>query len=235
MYTFLDHAEILKSMIWMSNRARKMHIKNGKRTRSKDRYILISKTKNPLTGKKDIWWSSTQGSEKENTFTIDDLINIVIIDLNNSYVSRGTDIFHQTNGCPMGGFLSAIYANVKCAYDEFNFLKDNRMLQKKIFGIRQMDDLFLMIAYTKNDLASLNRAIRIKNNFLQKNKVYKGGLELEEQKYIHINKNTSKHDFAGTNIYITQPDHGPIEIICKPMNKNLENILSETDKNFLGT
>ena len=155
MYTFLDHDQIVEAVIWMCNRAKKTHVGKGKRTRSDDKFITISKFKDANTGKKQIKWASTQGSEEEYTFTIDDLILVVLYDLNNSYQSRGKDIFLQKYGCPIGGFLSAIYANVKCAYDEFMFMKEERANVRNMYGIRQMDDLILFKAYDNRSGVSL--------------------------------------------------------------------------------
>ena len=59
------------------------------------------------------------------TTTLDDeVMTVVDIDLKYTYQTRGSDIFLQKHGCPIGGYLSAIYANVKCAFDEFNFMKN---------------------------------------------------------------------------------------------------------------
>ena len=55
------------------------------------------------------------------------------------------------------------------------------MQKRRIYGIRQVDDLLLFIAYDKRSDESLRQAKTWKNAFLN-NRVYKGGLELEEQK-----------------------------------------------------
>ena len=142
----------------MCGRAWKLHEKKGKRTRSRDIYIVISKFKNTDDGKKKIIrFSSSRGSQDEYTFTKDDLINIVTFDLNTSYQTRGKDVLHQTHGCPIGGFLSAIYANVKCAYDEFKFLREIKHLKKRVYGIRQMDDLILFISYKMGIIYHLSK------------------------------------------------------------------------------
>ena len=53
---------------------------------------------------------------------------------------------------PGGGLLSALYANVTCAYQEHQFLsKYKNTLTKHMTGIRQMDDLILFIHHEKND------------------------------------------------------------------------------------
>src|SRR4051794_13480662 len=142
---------------------------------------------------------------------------IVMYDLGNSYQSRGKDVFLQIYGCPIGGFLSAIYANIKCAHDEFLFLQ---RIRPYIYAIRQMDDLILFIAYDNNRIDSEKRALMIKNQVLEKDSAYKGGLELEEQHYEQIDNFTTRHKFAGTNIYIHQPPEDNIYIFCTPLNKN---------------
>jgi hypothetical protein len=68
-----------------------------------------------------------------------------------------------------------------------------------------MDDLILFIAYDNNRIDSEKRALMIKNQVLEKDSAYKGGLELEEQHYEQIDNFTTRHKFAGTNIYIHQP------------------------------
>jgi hypothetical protein len=120
-----------------------MHEAKGKRTRRKENYILISKFKNADTGKKYVRWSGVVGDEDHYTFSLDDLILIVMYDLRNSYQSRGKDVFLQIYGCPIGGFLSAIYANVKCAYDEFLFL------QRIKFHINNRNKYWKKTAHTK--------------------------------------------------------------------------------------
>src|ERR1051325_4227774 len=226
MYSYLDHDQIIQAIIWMCGRAKKMHEAKGKRTRRKENYILISKLKNADTGKKYVRWSGVVGDEDHYTFSLDDLILIVMYDLRNSYQSRGKDVFLQIYGCPIGGFLSAIYANVKCAYDEFLFLQRIKFHINNIYGIRQMDDLILFIAYDGNSPNSEERALAIKKQVLEKDCAYKGGLELEEQQYDQIDNVTTRHKFAGTNIYVHQPTNDNIYIFCAPLNKNREAINS---------
>ena len=55
---------------------------------------------------------------------------------------------------------------------------------------------------------------------MEKDSAYKGGLELEEQHYEQIDGFTTRHKFAGTNIYIHQPPEDNIYIFCTPLNKN---------------
>ena len=153
---------------------------------------------------KSIRWSSSIGNDDEYTFAIDGLINIVTVDLANAYQCRGKDILNQIHGCPIGGFLSAIYANVKCAFDEHMFLNKIGTLRNRLFGIRQMDDLLLFIAYKDNDHLSLTEAHTLKKHVLAINVTYKGGLELEEQECVKANKYISVHKFSGNLITVIQ-------------------------------
>ena len=229
MYTNLDHTQIIEAVIWLCLRAKRLHTNVGKRTRSEDNYIIISKFKNSADGrKKTIRWSAFRGNdEEEYTFTIDDLVTIISIDLTYSYQSRGKDVFLQTHGCPIGGFLSAIYANVKCAYDEMKFFSDIGPFRDRIYGIRQMDDLILWIAYHRDSLISLTQAKALKERILKYDKTYKGGLELEEQGFNTIDNFTTEHNFAGTIITVRQPSDNTFHLTCKPLNKNLDSVYND--------
>ena len=123
----------------------------------------------------------------------------------------------------MGGLLSAIYANVKCAYDEVNFIHKIGIKHNKFFGIRQMDDLILWISYTKGDQKSYEEALSLKNTVLTNNKVYTGGLELEEQDFTHISDTYTVHKFAGTVIHCHY--YNKIYFVVHTLNRNSESIL----------
>ena len=82
---------------------------------------------------------------------------------------RGEDILKQKHGCPIGGFLSCIYANIKCAKDEYDFLNSLKVHKRRIYGIRQVDDLLLFIAFDNAPPESLREA-----NTWKHNGVYKG-------------------------------------------------------------
>ena len=126
-------------------------------------------------------WSSSRGSDTEFTCTLEDIITVVTIDLHYCYQRRGNDILLQSKGCPIGGFLSAIYANITCSYYEFNFMNKISQVKKRIYGIRQVDDLILFIAYNPCIPSTRDTANIIKNTVVRTNYVYRGGLELEEQ------------------------------------------------------
>ena len=73
-------------------------------------------------------WAEREADEDYFSFTLDDILNIVTLDLQFTYQIRGEHIFKQKHGCPIGGFLSCIYANIKCAKDEYDFLNEKRRL-----------------------------------------------------------------------------------------------------------
>jgi hypothetical protein len=185
----------------------------------------MSKTKDSNTKKHNIVWAYTVGDETQITATFDDIFTVVMIDLNNTYQTRGYDIFLQKHGCPIGGFLSAIYANTKCAHDEHNFFTKHQNVKHRIYGIRQMDDLILWIAFRRNDNRSKTKAEEIKNTIL--NATYTGGLQLEEQPYETLTNGTTIHKFAGT--IITVKRNKGVTLICEPFLKN-GLAISETGK-----
>ena len=100
--------------------------------------------------------------------------------------------------------MSSIYANIKCAKDEFDFIKSLGPTKKRIYGIRQVDDLFLMIAYSHDDPGSYRLALNYKRTILRDGGVYKGGLILEEQEHLKTEYKVSHHKFAGTIITVDQ-------------------------------
>jgi len=148
--------------------------------------------------------------------SLDDILTVVDIDLRYTYQTRGNDIFLQTHGCPIGGYLSAIYANVKCAFDEFNFMKTLGSIKSRVYGIRQMDDLILWIAYERGNPTSIQEARTIRKRILRYDNAYKGGLELEVQDYEMNVDGTSKHKFAGTYIW-TRYVNGKLHLECEPL------------------
>ena len=158
MFTNLKHDQIVEAIIWLFEKAKKAYTRKSRSARiAKNVYILIAKARDEK-GKKYVCWSTSKGSDEYYTYTVDDILNIVLIDLNLCYQKCGQAIFKQTHGCPIGGFLSPIYANIKCAKDEFDFMNRAGKLKERIAGIRQVDDLLLMIAYSHKDPISYREA-----------------------------------------------------------------------------
>ena len=130
----------------------------------------------------------------------------------------------------IGGCLSGIYANVKCAFDEYNFLTTQERNGIRIYGIRQMDDLCCWVSFNTTDDNSRKEAEKIKERILQREGVYKGGLILEEQS-VSIEGNTFRHKFSGTEIIGTVRTTRPM--YCKTRNKNWESLLQTGKQKIL--
>src|SRR5690348_6438933 len=110
-------------------------------TRNDNKYLLLAKTKDK-DDKRTIKWSAYEDNDQY-IFSLDDLITIVTLDLDNGYQSRGPYVQAKT-WMPYRGILSPIYANVKCAHDKYLFFqKYNHTFKHRVCGIRQMDDLIL--------------------------------------------------------------------------------------------
>lgn len=131
-------------------------------------------------------------------FTLADLYSIIEYDLDNSYSQVGNQLMKQPKGCPMGGLLSAFYANTTCSYHENSFLNKER-LADHIYGIRQMDDLTLFIAHAKGDADRTTNNTRIKHE-IQYN-MYKGGLEATLEAPDIDSPTKYIHKFAGHEIH----------------------------------
>ena len=95
------------------------------------------------------WGKDYSETNKYITFSFKQLIKLVEIDLKHAYTTCGHDILKQKIGCPMGGFLSSLYADVKCAFDENKMLNTQNTDETIIYAIRIIDDLFGWIAYDK--------------------------------------------------------------------------------------
>ena len=167
MYTNLHHGCIKDAINWLLHKV----LDSGKTRKRNLRYFIMEKSY-----PNKIYLSREKGDKNSWTFDVSDIMTIINLDLATAYQTKGQDIYIQKNGCPMGGLLSAIYANIKCAYDEVNFIHRIGMKHNKFFGIRQMDDLILWIAYTKNDKKSYNEALLLKTPFLLPTKSTQGAL-----------------------------------------------------------
>ena len=84
------------------------------------------------------------------TFSFENLRNIVLLDLQFTYSLVGKTILKQRQGAPIGGILSCFYANLVCAKKENEFInRDTLDIQNRIYGIRQVDDLVMWVAYSQ--------------------------------------------------------------------------------------
>eukprot|EP00808_Paulinella_micropora_P003722 g5337.t1 len=118
-------------------------------------------------------------------FTFQYVIALVQLDLDHAHFTMGNGVFMQLHGCPIGGYVSAQLAVLKCMVDEHTNLTVYipRPLRKSFFGIRQVDDLLLLVTLPPCHpvVHRLLTAIRNLGQPQQREQFYTGGLELEEE------------------------------------------------------
>jgi hypothetical protein len=168
----------------------------------------------------------------KNLLPLDDLVNIVAVDLNFSFQCCSTIVVRQVHGCPIGGFISSIYANIKCARDEYNFMRNLGAMRGRIYAIRQVDDLIFWAAYDRNSDQSKFFAKSCLKSVLTRNEVYTGGLELEEQDFQTLDESRTLHKFAGTLITVTQNREEGVRFDSQPLNK-IGKASKKTVSNFI--
>jgi hypothetical protein len=83
---------------------------------------------------------------------VDKIKDVVKFDLESTYSYYRGRYYFQKEGCPIGGILSSIYANISCAIDEFHWIIRNRDLYKtRMLCRRQIDDLIILIKRKKKE------------------------------------------------------------------------------------
>ena len=217
MFTNLDHEHIKRAVDWLVDQNIKIMTR---KTRNKP-FINISTTKTS-DGKYDMYWSRAKGNCGWRSIDIPSLLDVVNIDLDNAFQTIGGKMYKQNFGCPIGGKLSAIYANVLCAFDENSFFKSLGRVGRRIAGIRQVDDLLFMVSYEMEDRVSREEAERVRDLILRKGGVYKGGLELVPQEPVYQQDKKIIFKFAGTEVCIFK--EGKIKFQCRPLLKNLQGL-----------
>ena len=162
MFCNLSHNGILLALTWLFDILGKQKqyqerggiLRTPRKTR-KNRVTLITNTN-------EIYWGAGNheghqrqikgNNEDVVTFTFSDLRSIISMDLNFTYSTVGKTLLKQKLGCPIGGILSCFYANLYCAMKENEYItRDTLDRHNRIYGIRQVDDLIMWIAYDKND------------------------------------------------------------------------------------
>ena len=237
MFTFLSHEGILTALNWllehMSNL--KQYTKRGgiNRTPRKNRKNTVTVTHIVETGETYWGYGNAEGSMKSTingtnddivTFTFEDLRSVVIMDLEFTQSAIGRTIIKQKLGCPIGGILSSFYANLYCAMRENQFLERTSLNRKdRIYGIRQVDDLVMWIAYRNHDVNSKKEAQAILAEIYHGSwggehysGVYDGGLTVKPEKF-NVKRISFTHDFAGTILKgkLNGKDFG-----CETLSKN---------------
>ena len=236
MLTNLTHEGIKQAVKWMLNtlKDQKQYTTRGGIPRTPRKY---RKNKVTLIAETDeiYWGQSTHEAQpkgkaagsKEDIiiFNFDDLTQIIHFDLNTTYSTVGKTILEQKHGCPIGGILSCFYANIYCAWREYLFIKKHEEQGKhRIYGIRQVDDLIMWVAYEDGNKLSETEADNIIRELLntetKQSMVYRDGLTLTEETIVtkeRKGKVIFKTDFAGT---IIKGDMRAESFTTETLNKN---------------
>lgn len=175
MFTFLNHEGIMEALEWLFREIGKQKqypsregMQRSPRKINKNKMTLVVE-------ENEIHWGSGlhEGRRRDKpsgynddvvTFDFEMLRRVILMDLKFTHSRVGNDLLKQKLGCPIGGILSSFYANLFCAFQENKLIKsskDNRA--GRIYGIRQIDDLVLWVAYKDNDHESLKEATNILN------------------------------------------------------------------------
>ena len=217
MFTFLSHKGIINSLEWLLKEMSdlKQYTQRGGVDRTprkikKNQVTLVVETGEIYWGKDthEGYSKPTGGPDDVVIFNFADIRAIVQMDLDYTYSTVGKTTLKQKQGCPIGGILSSFYANLVCAKQEYEFrIKETYNREQRIYGIRQVDDLILWVAYEHKNEQSENEAQQILKEALDtktgKSEVYCDGLTLEEEDHTETLKNgvmSFEHDFAGTVI-----------------------------------
>ena len=145
-----------------------------------------------------------------------------------TYSTVGQNILKQKQGCPIGGILSSFYANLYCAKQEYDYITKNSLDRKdRIYGIRQVDDLVMWVAFDRTRGSSQTEAEEILREMFdketQESSVYSHGLTIEEEGFELVDRNFQT-DFAGTVI----SGNTNAELFgCTTLNKNWESLQSD--------
>jgi predicted O-linked N-acetylglucosamine transferase (SPINDLY family) len=125
----------------------------------------------------------------------------------------GSTVLQQTNGAPIGGFISALYGNLVCARAENHYCNSLGSDRRLLAARRCQDDVFGLVAYEESKLSSLQTALAIKADFVE-NRVYKDGLSVKEVPIAN-----SKAKFVGADITINANS-----LFCAAHNRNWQSM-----------
>lgn len=150
-------------------------------------------------------------------FRKDQVVDIIAFYLENSFFSVGNVVLRQVWGVPMGGPPSPAIAICLCAYAEHQFLSS--IDTWKFFGLRYVDDTFLVGIYPRNDEAAREKMISL----------------LERATTIYHKQMTVETEELGTRAKflessITYTNH---KLHTQYHNKNLETMLSQAKQKVI--
>jgi hypothetical protein len=164
----------------------------------------------------EVRWG-TDNTRAENiivTFAL--IMEAVEFDLAHNYCGVGVNVYEQLEGCPIGGLMSAIYANIYCAHDERAFAERWRGAEHLYYAMRQMDDGLLVIRWDEGDEEQQRLATALRDD--ARTNLYTGGPSCEVEEKI---------DWMGRKVRVwagLQLRVGEQGLICKTHNKNEESI-----------
>jgi hypothetical protein len=170
-----------------------------------------------MTGKTvvGVKWGRDETSEENRVLTFEEIMLGVEFDLAHNYCGVGMRVLEQLGGCPIGGLLSALYADIYCAHDERNFCKKWQHLAHRFYGVRQVDDLLLVMRWDPDE-ESQQEIVQLRDD--ARGGLYTGGPESEvEEKIEWLGKKVRV--WAGMQLRV-----GDEGVICKTHNKNEESI-----------
>ena len=212
MFTWLNKEQILEAVDWMFDLLKNHPTHRSRRCKTKN-LVQVSKVKCALKDGRMRYhtsWHHSASRDEYTIFSFKDLKEIITMDLDHSHFIIGNKIFVQIQGCPIGGYLSAPLAVLKCIHDEVKFLASLRQ-PERLYGIRQVDDLLLLILHEKDNIGdeithSLRRFRHLSEDNKGVNPVYTGGLQLEEEE---VSGDTRFSDilFAGSDLKIGKETH----------------------------
>eukprot|EP00808_Paulinella_micropora_P002022 g43522.t1 len=140
MFTWLSHQSVIQSVLFALT-AMKIYTRESKRSATYCDAFQVSKQ--AWIGKDnklrfEIGWKRGDATEDFYFFSFEDIARIVRLDLTHTYFSMGDSVFTQLHGCPIGGYLSAQLAVIKCMVDEHIAINTRvpRLLRPAIYGIR---------------------------------------------------------------------------------------------------
>lgn len=218
MYTNLDHKQIILAIKWLIDKAKQIFKEKRKRAASHYQFILIDKYKNN-ENKYHIRWATSKGDESSHTFTVEDIIDIVKIDLKTAYQARGKDIFKQVHGCPIGGFLSAIYANVMTNTISF---KPSRTLSLASMGSDKWTTLSYGLPLIRMTHTHLIKPLKLDTKFLWTTRHIK---EVYNLNHNHI-------DTRRVLLTINLQANNHLHFQCSPHQKNWDSLKESGFQNF---
>eukprot|EP00808_Paulinella_micropora_P006436 g20578.t1 len=187
MFTWLSKQSVLQSVMFALRFIQTYGRSDGRSCRRVEAFQVSRKPWSVAGGapKHQVGYKTSTAKDNFYFFTFQDVIALVQLDLDHAHFAMGNGVFMQLHVCPIGGYISAQLAVLKCMVDEHTNLTAYipRPLRKSFFGIRQVDDLLLLVTLPPCHpvVHRLLTAIRNSGQSQQSKHFYTGGLELEEE------------------------------------------------------